>query len=374
MYVLYHHVHVHVVFFVVQSSNYFTDFRFALSVSAIRKATDIPPPFLANKNCRVVISEINIYPGGGSQFIELMRVCYPEPKNVFDIILEKKYKLIFVDHSGFLVGVCDLKNKGTRRDGKHVYYVVGGSRVKNVDMSLKDCDFAQDVDSYDAVNFPDSNKAPIAVMLVHHPRGTLSWLSLKAEGHRKYKVPITNELEEKIIPVVVDMYIYTTYSPYTSCDYFGTYYDGYKKDHQVILRDWVAHTSDRTLSRCNPADGIAEEKAWDPLQPRYFKYAKGSPGDDNDCKTAVTFRVEDSQTIRDPPVVNFRTTPEYACYITTVDPYIDSHRMITSPALYHAALTALIEEIERSTPETTVAPMPVAPGTCLLYLFSRLRG
>ena len=152
-----------------------------------------------------------------------MRVCHPEPKNVFNVNMDEKYKLAFVDHSGFLVGVCNLKSEASRRNGKFVYYVIGGSQVKNVDMTLSQCEFAQDADNYDMNNLPDASKAPISVMLVHHPRGSLTWLALIKGGYGKYKVPITKDLEEKLIAMIVD--IYTTYSPHTSCDYFGTTMD-----------------------------------------------------------------------------------------------------------------------------------------------------
>ena len=303
-----------------------------------------------------------MFPGGGYQFVEIIRVCHPEPKNVFNVNMDKKYKLIFVDHSGFLVGVCNLKGEAKRRStsGKQVFYVIGGSKVKNVDMSLRECEFAADTDSYAQDNLPESSKAPIAAILVYHPKGLLSWLSLKEERYKKFKVPLTNDLEEKIVPLVVDMYIYTTWSPYTSCDYFGTFYHGYKKATQLILREWVPYGSDRALSRCNPND-IPAEHTWDPMQPTYFQYAKATPGDMNECKTAVSFRIEDTQPVRDPPLVHFRTTPEYACYITTNDPLIDSIKMITSAGNYHAALMGLIREKEGSQLVTENVALPLSP-------------
>lgn len=345
-----------------------TVFSWTVYVYAVRKSSDIPRPFLANKQCRLIISELNIFPGGGTQYIELMRVCSPEPTNVFNVNMEKKYKLIFMDHSGFLVGVCDLKNEAYRRTAKFLFYVIGGSAVKNVDMPLNECDFAEDVDTFSSNNLPDPIKAPIAVALVHHPKGSLSWLSLRKHSLHKYKVPITNDLEEKIVPLVVDMYIYSTLSPFTSCDYFGTYYDGYKKDNQIILRDWANHGLDRSQSRCNPEEDVPNADIWNPMQPQYFKYARGTPGDVNDCKTAFMFRIEDTQPKKVTPTVSFRTTPEYACYITTEDPFIEAAFSITSPVRYHESLKMLIDEIESTQPVQVDSGLPLSEGNLLPHI------
>ena len=330
----------------------------AQSSLGIRTADDIPKRFIANKNCRVIISELNVFPAGGSQYVELMRVCTPSPKNVFNVVMGGKYKLAFIDHSGFLIGVCTLKKEAFRRSGAYIFYVVGGSAVPEADMKFEECDFADDADYYSPNLMPYADKAPVAVALVYHPRAKLQWLELKKEGRRISKVPMTKDMQTLIIPNIVDMYIYTTSSPHTGCDHFETYYKQYKSQNNVVVRDWAHPESDLSISRCNSLH-VSEEVMWDPMQPDYMVYAKKSPGDLNNCQRARRFRIEDTQPPRIPPVIRYRTTPEYSCYITTMDPFIDNANLITNPANYRLALEELFSDEEM---EANVDTTPETPG------------
>ena len=330
----------------------------------IRTAKDIPGKFIANKNCRVIISELNAYPPGGAQFIELMRVCTPTPKNVFNVVMEGKYKLAFIDHSGFLIGVCALKKLAYQRTGEYIFYVVGGDLLEHSDMHFRECEFATDADYYSSNLMPHANKAPVAVMLVHHPKAKLQWLELKKESGNKLKVPMTKTMQDLIIPNIVDMYVYTTSSPYTGCDHFQTYFDGYRKENNVVIRDWANTETDLSLSRCNTAD-VAEQAKWDPMQPGLFSYAPKTPGNVNKCEKAHRFRIEDDQRPRIPPLAHYRTTSSFSCYVTTWDPFIESAHMITSPVSYSNALRDLFVEDVEMADECVVEPLSSAGEAAL---------
>lgn len=112
---------------------------------------EIPQAFISSGSCRLRINELNIFPSGGQQFVELIRICKKDPQKVFDVAMEdsKKrsvYKLIFLTHDGYLIGVCDLGGKAKSRHGFHDFYTIGVERItlgKERDMKTEDCQLSK---------------------------------------------------------------------------------------------------------------------------------------------------------------------------------------------------------------------------------------
>ena len=259
------------------------------------------------------------------------------------------YKLAFISHDGYLVGVCDLKGKMKSRSGPHLFFTIGGEHYhqgSTRDMKIEDCTFAADYQHNTANNrFPVGDYAPIGLALIYNQSPTvLTAISLDKIADRFKKVMIDAALKKKILQNLQDFIVYTSTSPYTDCSYFSQFYDQYNPASGLyIVRDWgqTDDDLDYSRSRCS-GPGEPQSITWLPFMPRSYYYAPASPNAPNQCEKSVYFVIEELQEPRATKRVDFGTT--YSCTVTTSDGAIDSLNTITHPLIYATKLRELIKE------------------------------
>ena len=306
--------------------------------------------------------------------MELIRICQKDPQKVFDISMEdgKKrslFKLIFLSHNGYLIGVCDLQGKSSSRHGYHVFYTIGAELHllgKSRDMKIEDCTFAKDYEYPASHNrFPGGDYVPIGLGLVYSPSpSVISPISLDPVGTDFKKVRIDFALKKKIVENLQDFIVYSSSSPYTHCKQFSDYYTKYNPngDGYYIIRDWAQMDDnlDYSRSRC-PSPGETLSETWLPFRPHNYNYAPASPNSPNICEKSVQFLIEDMQQRRPIPKEDFEG--ENGCFIATEDNAIAMLNTITHPVSYSQQLRAAIQSKELEIAKAVQAVLPVTPSS-----------
>ena len=337
-----------------------------------KSAEGIPPAQIASGKCRLRINEINIYPSGSQQFLELIRICESDPGKVYDVTMEDQkkkqslYKLAFITHASELIGVCDLRGKASTRHSNFVFYTIGAEAYAmnlEKDMSIQDCNFAADYFyTISKGRFPTGDVAPIGVALVYNQSpSVIAPISLDVAGSSHKTVKIDMLLKKKIIENIQDFLVYSSSSPYSDCESFKEYYSEYNTaSGYYIVRDWgqTEDQFDYGRSRC-PTPGASS--AWLPFHSKEYFYAPSSPNRPNVCEKKVRFVIEEYQEKRLVPLKEYPTpSSKFSCDILTEDNSIERLHTISDPIVYGEKLTSVIRE---SLSQLSKAVQAIAPPT-----------
>ena len=304
----------------------------------------------------MVINELNLFPNGRSQFVELKKICniHFKPKQ-FPVNM-KFYKLLVVTHDGYLITACDLEGKATPSSkGGDIFFVLSTETNSDGNMNIGNCHFAADASGTTTKHLPIGDIAPVGIALVYSPsKDSIKDLDLVMERPNTFgKTKIDARAEKKIRENLQDLVIVTSSSPYTYCKYFERFFSGYGSSSNSVLRDWAQLDAswDRSLSRCLPNDGLPVQSHFHPFQSSLFTYAPPSKGKENICHESTRFVVEEYQPRRKVPRTDF--TEAFQCFITTEDKAIETSNMITSPSAYNNMLRKLIESFQSSRSSST---------------------
>ena len=74
----------------------------------------IPSGSMYYGKCRLLFNEVNLFPDGTGQFLELKKICEGSPDKAFGVRRMDKYKILFVSNEGYLVTVCKLEGSGMK--------------------------------------------------------------------------------------------------------------------------------------------------------------------------------------------------------------------------------------------------------------------
>ena len=290
----------------------------------------MPKSPFAWEDCVFLFNELNIYPPeGGTQFIELMKYCNVRPPRSLPILMHK-FKILFIDYGGNLIGTCVLTGTAKQTVNEFLFYTIGGNNIVSRDMSISDCQFATDNGQ---LHFPVADGGPVGIALVHNndPK-ELSKLDLQKDKQGRF----TNKLLTPddhiwVMANIQDLYVYTSSSAYVGCAVFQLYYSGYEPSKGRILRDWKDKTDviDMSLSRCGNADPASSKLISSPFQPELFFMAPKSPGLPNRCNEAVYFVIEDMIPLRKKPRVDVSPLTRTSCTVINDGPAVNLRGMIT---------------------------------------------
>ncbi|CAG7834842.1 unnamed protein product [Allacma fusca] len=126
----------------------------------------LPVAWMKN-GCRIIFNEFNLFDGTEKQFIELTRVCLNTPFQSTNKMEMRNYKIIFVSHLGFVLGVC--KPEGLQEVNENWFYTIGNDNVPNINANTSVCEFSTKP-SGPTTNFPQRVDYPVAVFLLRHEK------------------------------------------------------------------------------------------------------------------------------------------------------------------------------------------------------------
>ena len=308
-----------------------------VTIATRSNANDMPDSPFTWEDCRFLFNELNFYPSsGGTQFVELMKYCTVPPPRTLPIIMQK-FKILFIDHDGYLVGQCPLEGTARHTVGEFLFYTIGGNNVVNKDMPIASCQFASNGQSKQTA-IPTADVTPIGIALVHHtdPK-ELSRMELsKDEKGIEAKKLLTADDHVWIMAHLQDLYVYTSSSPYIGFSVFQLYYSEYEASKRRILRDWKGENDvlDASLSRCSTADPASERIISSPFQPELFFMAPKSPGSPNRCSEATHFVLEDMLPQRKKPRLVSSLKSTATCSVITDTLPVITKGIIAEPYEY----------------------------------------
>ncbi|CAG7725292.1 unnamed protein product [Allacma fusca] len=243
-------------------------------------------PVASMKNgCRIIFHELNLFDATEQQFIALTRVCLSTPFQSTNKIKMRNYKIIFVSHLGFVLGVCNLE--GLQEVNENWFYTIGNDNVPNINANTSICDFSTKP-SGPTTRFPQGADYPVAVFLLRHEKKTvLEKIKLLNVGSEFRSLKIDTRLEHTIIRNTQDYYLVGSKTPFIFCEYFKKIYFEYEPSvlQSPLLRDWGSNANGKSLSRC---EAKTEETYSLPMQPSNMKYSTRSPGTSNNCTNTFT--------------------------------------------------------------------------------------